>query len=164
MLCKKPMHVGNISWRHCGTRLKHALWNGVHKYVPGRLGILCPSAISVPWELEPRNLMVGRSRQWALCCALLVTLGQNVPGQMKSNLKRSQSSTKWSTFTWLYREVDRSNKMNNYFEKILFSESFRNGNSSAEPTVSAQPGGLRSRNRWRELICQVFWRRVIGHW
>ena len=44
-------------------------------------------------------------------------------------------------------EVDRSKKMHNYFEKILCCESFRNGNSSAEPTVSAQPGGLRSRNR-----------------
>ena len=61
-------------------------------------------------------------------------------------------------------EVDKRNKMYNYFGKILFCESFRNGNSSAEPTVSAQPGGLRSRNRWEELICRVFWRRFVEYW
>ena len=163
MLCKKPMHIGNISWKHCGTRLKHALWNGVHNYVLEKVGILCPSAISVPWELEPRNFFVGRSRQWTLCCALLVTLGQNIPGQMTSNLKKIAILNKMKHLH-LALEVDRSNKMYNYFGKILFCESFRNGNSSAEPTVSAQPGGLRSRNRWEELICRVFWRRFVGHW
>ena len=65
---------------------------------------------------------------------------------MTSNLKKIAILDKMNDLH-LALEVEKSNKMYNYFWKILFCESFRNGNPSAEPTVSAQPGGLRSRNR-----------------
>ena len=150
MLCKKSMLVVNISWKHGGTRLKHALWNGVHIYVPGKVGILCPSAISVPWELEPRNLMVGRSRQWTLCCAFLVTFGQNVPGQMTSNLKKIAI-------------LDKMNDLQLFLENpLLWIISERKSQRWTHCFSTAR--GTEKQKQMRRVICRVFWRKFVGHW
>ena len=78
--------------------------------------------------------MVGRKRQCSAvqCCALLVTLGQNVPGQTTTNLKKIAIPDKMKNLH-LALEVDKSNKMYNYFWKILFCESFRSGTPALNP-------------------------------